>query len=209
MLPKFNNRHQNLRNTLLSYISWVLCCVVFALMMGAAARVSRRLRGVSAVKGGFAPVACRAGPGGSDAPPLRSSSATRPTARSAAFRGVAISIAVFVLITAALVGSGVLVRTAGEGWWVLRTVLFAVVAAGAWWAAAGRGPAGPALLTGGLAWLVLGELDVHAFGLWAFSTRSESVHLLFHGGGAAAALVGLTLTLTPPTRPAIGKVSHA
>ena len=128
---------------------------------------------------------------------------------AAAFRGVAISIAVFVLISAALVGSGVFVRTAGEGWWVLRTVLFAAVAAGAWWAAAGRGSAGPALLTGGLAWLVLGEIDAHVFGLWAFAAGSQAVHLLFHGMGAVTALVGVTLTLTPPARPAIRELSHA
>ncbi len=163
---------------------------------------------MSAVKGGFAPVAYRAGPGGTDAPPLRSLGAPRPRVRAAALRGVAISIAVFVLITAALLGSGVVVRTAGEGWWVLRTVLFAVVAAGAWWAAAGRGPTGPALLTGGVVWLVLGELDLHVFGLWVFAAGSEAVHLLFHGAGAVAALVGLTLTLTPRMRPAIREVSH-
>ncbi len=177
----------------------------------------RRLRGESAIVGGFAPVARRPAPGAVGVSAPRPTRAGVSALRVFALRGVAYAIAAYVVSVAVLVVGGAASKSAGEGWWILRTVLFALVAAVALLAARGadgvviRGGEltrlGAAMLGGGLIWLALGELDMHVFGLFEFT--DHSIHTLFHGAGEVAALVGIALACAPRMLPVLRRSGPA
>lgn len=50
-----------------------------------------------------------------------------------------------------------------------------------------------ALVVGGAAWLVLGEVAVHALGLFASVRDDAIVHVVFHGSGPLLMLLGLAV----------------
>ena len=162
----------------------MLCCVAFGLVVASILRAFRRVTGrgpeVTTV---FAPPARRPAPGAPAAPPPAPVTPPRAPAPARArtgragpiLRATAAGGAVYLVAVAALLAAGAASTSAGGATWTLRSLAYLVAAAGALIAAAAApSPAAPvakretlgcALVGAGAAWLELGLLDMHLFGL--------------------------------------------
>lgn len=165
----------------------------------------------------FAPPARRPAPGETGVPaPVAADAMPRPVPLFRTPAGGAVAgLAAYLLAVVLLLPSGLLGEVAGPGLWLLRTALFAAVAALLLRPSLTAVPASSAnvaamtLYFAGLGWLVAGIADLHLFSLFAPSGTGHHDALsataapgpvlqLFYGFGLTALVAGLMLSRNDP-----------
>ena len=191
----------------------MLCCVAVGFVIATILRAWRRITGRGPEPTSvFAPPARRPAPGSAAAfaPPRPPAAVPGAAGRSpaAVLRFAAAGVALYAVSVLALAALGAADLQAGAGRWALRSAVFAAVAATLLVASGtAPSPAGPlprrrlagcALLGLGLAWLELGLLDMHLFGLVRIAGGGAGWDVAFHGAGVVAIAAGWALTVRPP-----------
>lgn len=200
----------------------MLCCLVAGSVMAVVFRIRlwltrRRPRSLDQ----FAPPARRSA-AGEALPPRAPTNPRTPSGRGhRALSAIAAGMLSYLAVIAGLLSTGLAHSTADTTMWAVRTTLWLTAAATlcplAWRQSLGRQTraitvrerVGGALAGIGLAWFVLGVVDMHLFG--AFALGAHSAHgamtahhvstwwdVVFHSSGAALAVAGW---LTLPVRP--------
>jgi hypothetical protein len=192
----------------------MLCCVAVGFVIATILRAWRRLTGRGPEPTSvFAPTARRPAPGGAAAlaPPQAAPEPgeARAGRRSpaAVLRFAAAGVALYIVAVPALAALGAADLGGAFALWALRSAVFAVVAATLLVASGtaprppgalrGRHLAGCALLGLGLAWLELGLLDMHAFGLLRIEGGGAGAEVAFHGAAVLAIALGWVLSAGP------------